>query len=71
MKNSLRVLAPLMLAAVTAPAFAQVYQVQPLPVQWYVDGGPSFPLNTTSDYFNTGWTLGTGFNVRPDPSQPF
>jgi opacity protein-like surface antigen len=71
MKASLRLLAPLVLAGLAAPAFAQVYQVQPLPVQWYVEGGPSFPLNTTSNYFNTGWTLGGGFNVRPDPSQPF
>lgn len=71
MKASLRLLAPLVLAGLAAPAFAQVYQVQPLPVQWFVEGGPSFPLNTTSDYFNTGWTVGGGFNVRPDPRQPF
>jgi opacity protein-like surface antigen len=71
MKISLRVLAPLMFAGVAAPAFAQVYQLQPLPVQWYVDGGPSFPINTTSDYLNSGWTLGGGFNVRQVPNQPF
>ncbi|MGP8033511.1 MAG: hypothetical protein ACLPQ6_05135 [Steroidobacteraceae bacterium] len=71
MKTSLRLLAPLILAGIAAPAFAQVYQVQPLPVQWFVDGGPSFPLNTTSDYFNTGWTLGGGFNVRQAPGLPF
>ena len=70
MKISLRVLAPLMLAGVAAPAFAQVYQVQPLPVQGYVDGGPSFPINTTSDYLNSGWTLGGGFNVRQAPEVP-
>jgi len=71
MNTSLRLLAPLVLAGFAAPTFAQVYTVQPLPVQWYVEGGPSFPLNTTSDYLNSGWTLGTGFNVRQDPSQPF
>jgi opacity protein-like surface antigen len=71
MKTSVRLFAPLLMACVGAPALAQVYQVQPLPVQWFVEGGPSFPLNTTSDYFNTGWTLGGGFNIRQDPSLPF
>jgi opacity protein-like surface antigen len=71
MKISLRLLAPVVLVGFCAPALAQVYAVQPLPVQWFVEGGPSFPLGTTSDYFNTGWTLGGGFTVRQDPSQPF
>jgi opacity protein-like surface antigen len=71
MNTSLRLLAPLVLAGIAAPAFSQVYAVAPLPVQWFVEGGPSFPLNTTSDYFNTGWTLGGGFNVRQAPDVPF
>jgi opacity protein-like surface antigen len=70
MKKS-ALLAPLMLVGFCAPALAQVYAVQPLPVQWFVDGGPSFPLGTTSDYFNTGWTVGGGFTLRQDPAQPF
>jgi opacity protein-like surface antigen len=71
MKTSARLLAPVVLVALSAPALAQVYTVQPLPVQWFVDGGPSFPLGTTSDYFNTGWTVGGGFTLRQDPGQPF
>lgn len=71
MKKSARLLAPVLLAGFCAPALAQVYAVQPLPLQWFVDAGPSFPLGTTADYLNTGWTVGGGFNVRQDPSQPF
>jgi opacity protein-like surface antigen len=70
MKTSVRLFAALLMACVGAPALAQVYAVQPLPVQWFINGGPSFPLNTTADYLNSGWTLGGGFNVRQDPSQP-
>jgi opacity protein-like surface antigen len=71
MKNSYtRVLAPLLLIAGVGPAFAQVYQYQPVPIQWFVEAGPSFTVGTTSDYLNDGWTVGTGFLVHPEPSQP-
>lgn len=71
MKKSARLLAPVLLVGFCAPALAQVYAVQPLPLQWFVDAGPSFPLGTTADYFNTGWTVGGGFTLRQDPAQPF
>ncbi|HEY8053259.1 MAG TPA: outer membrane beta-barrel protein [Steroidobacteraceae bacterium] len=71
MRTYLRLLAPLALLGACAPALAQRYQVQPLPVQWYVDVGPSLTTGTTSDFLQDGWTLGTGFTVSPDPSGPF
>jgi opacity protein-like surface antigen len=71
MKKSAGLLAPVLLVGLCAPALAQVYAVQPLPLQWFVDAGPSFPLGTTADYFNTGWTVGGGFAARQDPAQPF
>jgi opacity protein-like surface antigen len=71
MKSYLRFLAPLMLLGACAPALAQMYQVQPLPLQWYLDVGPSFTTGTTSNFLQNGWTIGTGFTVRPDPSGPF
>jgi opacity protein-like surface antigen len=64
-------LACVALGGAAAPAFSQVYQLQPLPMQWFIDGGPSFPLGTTSNYLNTGWTLGGGFAIHPDPGGPF
>ncbi len=71
MKTYLRLLAPLGLLGACAPALAQMYQVEPLPVQWYIDVGPSFSTGTTSNFLQDGWTVGTGFTVRPDPSGPF
>jgi opacity protein-like surface antigen len=62
-------LAPLALLT-AAPAFAQVYYAEPVP-HFFLDAGPSFPVGTTSDYFNTGWTVGGGFQLRPDPTAPF
>jgi opacity protein-like surface antigen len=72
MKTSLRLLAPLILLGACAPVLAQqVYVVQPRPLQWYIDAGPSFTTGTTADFLATGWTLGTGFTVHPDPGGPF
>ena len=76
MKSYLLILAPLALGAGSAPALAQgypypQYQVQPLPLQWFIDGGPSFTLGRTADYLDNGWTVGGGFELRPQPGQPF
>jgi opacity protein-like surface antigen len=71
MKGYPAALAPLALAGVT-PAFAQVYYAQPVLVpQFYLDAGPSFTVGHTSDYLDTGWTVGGGFQLRPDPTAPF
>ena len=70
MKTCLRLLAHLMLLACT-PALAQMYRVEPLPLQWYVDVGPSLTTGTTADFLQDGWTIGTGFIVRPDAAGPF
>src|SRR5215469_442672 len=71
MKTYLRFLAPLLLVATCTPALAQMYVVQPSPVQWYIDAGPSFTTGTTADFLENGWTVGTGFTVQPDPGGPF
>jgi opacity protein-like surface antigen len=71
MKTYLRYLAPLMLVGACTPALAQIYVMQPAPLQWYIDAGPSFPTGTTADFLQNGWTVGTGFTVQPDPGGPF
>jgi opacity protein-like surface antigen len=76
MKSYMRILAPLVLLGCAAPTFAQVYQSQSgyayaRPVQWYIDAGGSITQNETSNYFDNGWSIGTGVNFLPDPSQPF
>jgi opacity protein-like surface antigen len=71
MKGLLLAAAPLALAA-AGTAFAQAYYAPPVIVpQFFLDGGPSFTVGHTSDYLNTGWTVGGGFQVRPDPAAPF
>jgi opacity protein-like surface antigen len=71
MKAYLRFLAPLLLVGGCAPALAQMYVVQPRPVQWYIAVGPSFTNGTTADFLENGWTVGTGFTLQPDPGGPF
>jgi len=75
MKPYLRFLAPLTLLGCAHVALAQVYEYPPYtagrPVQWFIDTGASVTTGRTSDDFDTGWTLGTGLLVRPDPTQPF
>jgi opacity protein-like surface antigen len=68
--RTLRLLAPLLLLG-AAPAFAQVYYVQPVPVSFFIDGGPSFTSGETANYLNNGWTAGGGLALRPDPAGPF
>jgi opacity protein-like surface antigen len=72
MKPYLRSLAPLLLLGCAHAALAQVYQpyTAQQPVQWFIDTGASIPTGQTSDDFDTGWTIGTGLLVRPDPTQP-
>src|SRR6202165_5951366 len=72
MKPYVRILAPLALLGCGAPAFAQVYQYLPArPLQWFIDGGASITAGTTADFLDSGWTIGTGFTLRPVPGQPF
>jgi opacity protein-like surface antigen len=71
MKTSIRFLAPLVLVGTCAPALAQMYVVQPAPLQWYITAGPSFTNGTTAEFLENGWTVGTGFTVQPDPGGPF
>ena len=72
MTPPVRFLAPLLLIGGCAPALAQVYQYDnPRPIQWFIDGGASVTTGTTSDFLNSGWNIGTGFTVRPDPRAPF
>lgn len=73
MKSNIAILAALVLSAATAPGFAQVYQSSypQRPVQWFIDAGGSVTQNQTGDFFDNGWSIGTGLNFRPDPAQPF
>jgi opacity protein-like surface antigen len=72
MKSYIQVLAPLALLGCGAPALAQVYQYpEQRPLQWFIDGGASITTGTTADFLNSGWSIGTGFTLRPVPGQPF
>ena len=72
MKPYIRILAPLALLGGGAPALAQVYQYPPArPLQWFIDGGASITAGTTADFLDSGWSIGTGFTLRPVPGQPF
>jgi len=72
MKPYLRLLALLALLAGGAPAFAQAYQYPAArPLQWFIDGGGSITAGTTADFLDSGWSIGTGFTLRPVPGQPF
>lgn len=60
------------LLGLAAPAFAQGpysspygYSVQPLQV--IVEGGAAATTGTTSDFLNSGWTLGGGVLWHPEP----
>jgi opacity protein-like surface antigen len=67
-----RMLALPVFVGLAGPALAQVYQYPAQrPVQWFLDGGASITEGRTADDFNNGWTIGTGVNIRPDPTQPF
>lgn len=72
MKSYLSALAPLLLLGCGVhAAVAQVYQYPAdRPVQWFIDTGASVTTGQTSNDFDTGWTIGTGLLVRPDPRQP-
>ena len=72
MKPYVRILAPLALLGCGAPAFAQVYQYPPArPLQWFIDGGASITQGRTADFLDSGWSIGTGFTLRPVPGRPF
>jgi opacity protein-like surface antigen len=72
MKSYIRILAPLALLGCAAPVFAQGYQYPAQrPLQWFIDGGASITEGTTADFLNSGWSIGTGFTLRPVPGQPF
>ena len=72
MKPYIRILAPLALLGCGAPAFAQVYQYPPArPLQWFIDGGASITQGRTADFLDSGWSIGTGFTLRPVPGRPF
>ena len=72
MKSCIRILAPLALLGCGAPALAQVYQYPPArPLQWFIDGGASVTEGRTADFLDSGWSIGTGFTLRPVPGRPF
>jgi len=64
-------LAPLLLLGCGQAAVAQLYQpyTADRPVQWFIDTGASITTGHTSDDFDSGWTIGTGLLMRPDPTQ--
>jgi opacity protein-like surface antigen len=73
MKTMLRVLAPLMLAGVAAPALAQTYQYSypaDRPVQFFMDGGASITQGDAAYDFDNGFTFGGGVNIMPQPGVP-
>jgi opacity protein-like surface antigen len=71
MKLHLRSLLPLALLGFAVPVFAQGYAYPAeRPVQWFINGGASITEGDTANYLNNGWTIGTGFSVRPAPG-PF
>ncbi|HEY0768484.1 MAG TPA: outer membrane beta-barrel protein [Steroidobacteraceae bacterium] len=71
MKSYTRIFASLALLGCGAPAFAQVYQYPPTrPLQWFIDGGATVTQGRTADFLGSGWTIGTGFTLRPAPG-PF
>jgi opacity protein-like surface antigen len=73
MKTMLRVLAPLMLTGVAAPALAQTYQYSypaDRPVQFFMDGGASITQGDAAQDFNNGYTFGGGVNIMPQPGVP-
>ena len=64
----------LLLVTLSGQAMAQGYGYQDSygrPVQWHVEGGGAVTTGQTSDYLNSGWTIGTGLTFRPDPVSPF
>src|SRR5256885_9196568 len=43
----------------------------PISLQWFIDGGASVTEGRTADFLDSGWSIGTGFTLRPVPGQPF
>src|SRR5256885_7108427 len=71
-KSYIQLLAPLALLGCSAPALAQMYQYPAArPLQWFIDGGGSVTQGRTADFLDSGWSIGTGFTLRPVPGQPF
>src|SRR5260370_37848621 len=71
MKSYICKLASLTLLGCGVPAFAQVYQYPAVrPLQWFIDGGASITQGRTADFLDSGWSIRTGFSVRPVPGQP-
>jgi opacity protein-like surface antigen len=72
MKSYIRILARLTLLGCGAPALAQVDQYPAArPLQWFITGGASITEGHTADFLDSGWSIGTGFTMRPVPAQPF
>jgi len=64
------------LAAVASVASAQYgysnsYTQARAPIQWHIMGGAAVTAGQTSDYLDTGFTVGGGLTFRPDPISPF
>jgi opacity protein-like surface antigen len=67
----------ILLACVAAQAGAQSsryydsYSYAPRgPIQWHIMGGAAVTTGQTSDYLESGYTVGGGFTFRPEPRSP-
>lgn len=50
--------------------YSNAYDYSQRPIQWHIEGGYAVTTGRTSDYLDSGWTLGTGLTIRPAPG-PF
>ncbi len=73
MKAHISTFGALLLIGVSAPLLAQTYQTFPpaRQFQWHIDGGGAITTGRTSDFLDSGWTLGTGFTWHPQLDSPF
>jgi len=73
MKVYIYALGAVALAGIGSEAVAQGYYEYPSdrPIRWHIDAGYSSTTGRTADYLQGGWTIGTGFTLRPVRGSPF